>query len=97
MVLQSITRANVVGWALTIIISITGAYSAINARLYEVEKKIELLQLQIDNDSKKIEQQENDMKEIRDMFFRIDKNLTEVRGIVNQKQDKFERSQSLQQ
>jgi len=87
-----ITKSNIIGWVLTVILSVTAAYGTINARIYEVEKKIELLQLQISEDGKKIDRQVEDMKEVRDMFNRIDKNLIELKGVVNQKQDKYEKT-----
>jgi len=89
---KGITRENVIGWLLTVALSVVAAYGTINARIYEVEKKIELLQMQIAEDGKKIDQQAEDMKEVREMFNRIDKNLIELKGVVNLKQDKYEKN-----
>jgi enoyl-[acyl-carrier-protein] reductase (NADH) len=90
-----ITKTNVIGWGLTVALSVAAAYGTINARVYEVEKKIELLQMQITEDGKKIDQQAEDMKEVRDMFNRIDKNLIELKGVVNQKQDRYEKTSAV--
>nr|DAT27605.1 MAG TPA: hypothetical protein [Caudoviricetes sp.] len=92
---KGITKANVVGWLLTVALSVMAAYGTINARIYEVEKKIELLQMQITEDGKKIDQQANDMKDIREMFNRIDKNLIELKGDMNLKQDKYEKNNTI--
>jgi peptidoglycan hydrolase CwlO-like protein len=79
---------NIIGWALTIVISIAGAWYTIDARVYSVEKKIELLQMQIDNCNKVLDKQQEDMEVVKDLFNRIDKNIVEIRGILNTKADK---------
>ena len=56
--------------------------------MYAVEKRIDLLQLQIDTQAADIAEQKRDMSEIKDMFYRIDKNIVEIRGVLNTKQDK---------
>lgn len=81
-------KVNVIGWILTVLISIAGAWYAIDSRVYAVEKKIELLQLQIDNSNKVLDKQQRDMEDVRDMFNRIDKNIVEIRGVLNTKADK---------
>ena len=81
-------KENIIGWVLTVIISIAGAWYTIDARVYSVEKKIELLQLQIDNCNKVLDKQQEDMEVVKDLFNRIDKNLVEIRGILNTKADK---------
>ena len=81
-------KENIIGWVLTVIISIAGAWYTIDARVYSVEKKIELLQLQIDNCSKVLDKQQEDMEVVKDLFNRIDKNIIEIRGILNTKADK---------
>jgi len=79
---------NILGWIFTIVLSIMGAWYTIDTRVYAVEKKIELVQMQVDNINKSIDKQEADMKEVKDMFNRIDKNIVEIRGILNTKADK---------
>ena len=81
-------KENIIGWALTIVISIAGAWYTIDARVYSVEKKIELLQMQIDNCNKVLDKQQEDMEVVKDLFNRIDKNIVEIRGILNTKADK---------
>ena len=81
-------KENIIGWVLTVIISIAGAWYTIDARVYSVEKKIELLQLQIDNCSKVLDKQQADMEVVKDLFNRIDRNIIEIRGILNTKADK---------
>ena len=81
-------KENIIGWVLTVIISIAGAWYTIDARVYSVEKKIELLQLQIDNCNKVLDKQQEDMEVVKDLFNRIDKNIVEIRGIINTKADK---------
>ena len=81
-------KENIIGWVLTVIISIAGAWYTIDARVYSVEKKIELLQMQIDNCSKVLDKQQEDMEVVKDLFNRIDRNIIEIRGILNTKADK---------
>jgi len=81
-------RENIIGWVLTVIISVAGAWYTIDARVYSVEKKIELLQMQIDNCNKVLDKQQQDMEVVKDLFNRIDKNIVEIRGILNTKADK---------
>jgi len=81
-------KENIIGWVLTVIISIAGAWYTIDARVYSVEKKIELLQMQIDNCNKVLDKQQEDMEVVKDLFNRIDKNIVEIRGILNTKADK---------
>ena len=81
-------KENIIGWVLTVIISIAGAWYTIDARVYSVEKKIELLQMQIDNCNKVLDKQQEDMEVVKDLFNRIDRNIIEIRGILNTKEDK---------
>lgn len=81
-------KENIIGWVLTVIISVAGAWYTIDARVYSVEKKIELLQMQIDNCNKVLDKQQQDMEVVKDLFNRIDKNIIEIRGILNTKADK---------
>lgn len=81
-------KENIIGWVLTVIISVAGAWYTIDARVYSVEKKIELLQMQIDNCNKVLDKQQEDMEVVKDLFNRIDKNIIEIRGILDTKADK---------
>ena len=81
-------KENIIGWVLTVIISVAGAWYTIDARVYSVEKKIELLQMQIDNCNKVLDKQQEDMEVVKDLFNRIDRNIVEIRGILNTKADK---------
>jgi hypothetical protein len=81
-------KENIIGWVLTVIISIAGAWYTIDARVYNVEKKIELLQMQIDNCNKVLDKQQQDMEVVKFLFNRIDNNIIEIRGILNTKADK---------
>ena len=81
-------KENIIGWVLTVIISIAGAWYTIDARVYSVEKKIELLQMQIDDCNKVLDKQQQDMEVVKDLFNRIDRNIIEIRGILNTKADK---------
>jgi len=86
--LTSKNLQNVAGWILTIVLSVMGAWYTIDARVYTVEKKIELVQMQVDNINKSLDKQAQDMNDVKEMFYNIDKNIVEIRGILNTKADK---------
>jgi hypothetical protein len=44
--------------------------------------------MQIDNSNKVLDKQQRDMEDVKDMFNRIDKNIVEIRGVLNTKADK---------
>ena len=83
------------GWILTIIIAIGGAWATVNARVYEVEKQIELLKLELSNNKaehlaqkERTDRQDKIIEEIHSMFNRIDKSLISMSGKLNMKADK---------
>ena len=85
---DSISKSNIIGWILTISMSIIGAYYTIDSRVYEVEKKIEIVQLQVDNTKELLAQNQNDVKDIKALFIKIDKAITEMNGNLQLKEDK---------
>jgi len=83
------------GWVLTIIISLVGAWATVTSRVYEVEKQIELLKMEMANNKEEhkaqkeqSEKQERIIEEIHTMFNRIDKSLISLSGKLNMKADK---------
>jgi uncharacterized FlaG/YvyC family protein len=83
------------GWVLTIIISLVGAWVAVTARVYELEKQIELLKMEMANNKEehKAQKEQSDkqaciIEEIHSMFNRIDKSLISMSGKLNLKADK---------
>ena len=44
--------------------------------------------MQIDNCNKVLDKQQEDMEAVKDLFNRIDRNIIEIRGILNTKADK---------
>jgi len=83
------------GWILTIIISLGGAWATVTARVYEVEKQIELLKMEMANNKEEhkaqkeqSDKQEKIIEEIHSMFNRIDKSLISMSGKLNLKADK---------
>ncbi len=82
------TKSQIAGWFITIAFSVVGAWATMNARMYEVEKKIEIVQLQIDNSKESLTQNQNDVKDIKELFLKIDKSITEINGKLQLKEDK---------
>jgi len=83
------------GWVLTIIISLVGAWAVVVSRVYEVEKQIELLKMEMANNKEEhkaqkeqSDKQEKIIEEIHSMFNRIDKSLISMSGKLNLKADK---------
>ena len=74
-------KANIAGWLITICISVFGAYQAMNARVFEVEAKIRLLELEQSNMKAEVKEYKSNMDEIKESLLRIE-------GKLDQKQDK---------
>ena len=70
-----------IGWVITLCMSVFGSYQMINARVYEVESKIKLLELQQLANQNRLEKLEILYPEIRESLYRIESSL-------QQKQDK---------
>ena len=89
----------IAGWIFTIGMSIVGAYfasnAAMNSRVYEIEKQIDLLKLEMANNKEehllqkdRSDKQDRIIEEIHSMFNRIDKSLISMSGKLNLKADK---------
>ena len=85
---NKVTKSHYIGWVLTILLSVAGAWGAINARVYEIEKQVEMMRLEVNATKLSQAQQASDYKEILKMFNRIDKNITEINGKLELKADK---------
>jgi hypothetical protein len=68
----------ILGIVITIIISISGAWGAMNARLYEVEAKIRLLEVR----TSQVDKSEDAIQSIQQSLIRIE-------GKLDLKQDRF--------
>lgn len=76
--IDSDNKRFIIGAIITIVISITGAWSAMNARLYEVEAKIRLLEVQ----TAQVDKSE-------DAIQAIQRSLIRIEGKLDLKQDRF--------
>jgi hypothetical protein len=85
---RSITKANIIGYALTLLLSISGAAVAVNARVYELEKQLEIVKLDLENTKVKLNAQENTIDKLYEVTVRIDKNIIELTGELKLKADK---------
>ena len=83
-----ITKATMIGWILTIAISLGGAWMAVNARVYEVEKQIDLLKLQMSTEQVSQARQDKSLDEIHSMFQDIKNSMTDMNGKMNMKADR---------
>lgn len=81
-------KSQIAGAILTVITSVFGAYAAINARVYELEKRIEIVEIEVKNSKEIIKNQNEGLEKIQELFNRIDKNITEINGKLDLKEDK---------
>jgi len=77
----SVSKTAVIGWIITVIMSVSASYATINARVYEVEKQIELVKLEQDNTRQMVD-------EIRPMFIEIKTSITELKALKADKKFK---------
>lgn len=85
---SGISKANMIGWLLTITLSVFGAWGAMSSRVYAVEKEIELLKLEMKSTEEFRKQQASDINEIKLMFYNIEKTMVEMNGRMALKEDK---------
>lgn len=76
------------GWAFTITVSILGAWAAMNARLYEVEARIRLLEAQGLRDTKRNEEYYAQMRNHIDDSIKVTESLIRIESALKLKQDK---------
>ena len=80
---------DIMGAILTIIISVVGAWLAMNSRLYEVEAKIRLLEAQILRDNKRNDEYYEQMKAHIQEANKVNESLIRIEGKLDLKQDRF--------
>lgn len=85
-------KTDVIVAIITVVLSISGAvggaWLTINGRVYEVEKRIAIVELDIDNTKALYQKQDENISKIYELFYKIDKNITEINGKLNLKEDK---------
>lgn len=86
--MMQIELANILGWAVTLILSIGGAWTAMNARLYEVEAKIRLLEAQTARDIKRNDVMYDDIKRHIEDSVKVSESLIRIEGALKLKADK---------
>ena len=86
--MMQIELANILGWAITLILSVGGAWAAMNARLYEVEAKIRLLEAQTTRDIKRNDAMYEDMKKHIEDGNKVTESLIRIEGALKLKADK---------
>lgn len=85
---SGITRVTIIGWVLTVAISLGGAWAAVDARVYNVEGRVNVLKVEISNQQSIQDKQEKSLNEIKDMFMEIKDNITEINGNLKLKADR---------
>lgn len=85
---MQVELANILGWSLTLVLSIMGAWAAMNARLYEVEAKIRLLEAQTIRDAKRSDIIYDDMKRHLEDSVKVTESLIRIEGALKLKADK---------
>lgn len=85
---MQVELANILGWAITLILSVGGAWAAMNARLYEVEAKIRLLEAQTARDLKRNDTMYDDIKRHIEESNKVTESLIRIEGALKLKADK---------
>lgn len=85
---MQVELANILGWSLTLVLSIMGAWAAMNARLYEVEAKIRLLEAQTIRDAKRSDIIYDDVKRHLEDSIKVTESLIRIEGALKLKADK---------
>lgn len=70
---------NIIGWVLTVIMSAFGAWSAMNARMYELDKRLSILDQEISLEKQINEQQDKMILKIDDLFNQINLNISSLK------------------
>ena len=85
---MQVELANILGWAITLILSVGGAWAAMNARLYEVEAKIRLIEAQTARDTKRNDVMNEDIKRHIEESTKVTESLIRIEGVLKLKADK---------
>jgi uncharacterized membrane protein (DUF106 family) len=72
-------KVNVIGWILTVIMSAVGAWTAINTRMYELDKRLAIVEEQIKLESARNNKQDEMLAKIEDMFNQINMNILSLK------------------
>lgn len=86
--IMQVELANILGWAITLILSVGGAWAAMNARLYEVEAKIRLIEAQTARDTKRNDVMHEDIKRHIEESTKVTESLIRIEGVLKLKADK---------
>ena len=85
---QSVDWKTWVGWGATVIVSVFSAWAAMNARMYTVEKEIELLKARITISEKTSDKQSVVLERLEIQGNEIKQSLIRIEGVLNTKADK---------
>jgi hypothetical protein len=85
---DKITSKTWIGWALTIILSIVGAWTSMSSRVYSTESQIRLLELRVSAVEKGYDKQLENMVKLNEQYNEIKQSLIRIEGVLNTKADK---------
>ena len=77
-----------IGWALTICLSAATAYTSVNARVYDIEKEIEVIKTRVDINEKAYDKQLLNYERQSQDYNEIKASLVRIEGSLNTKADK---------
>lgn len=83
-----ITPKTWIGWALTILLSIVGAWTSMSSRVYSTESQIRLLELRVSAVEKGYDKQLETMVKLNEQYNEIKQSLIRIEGVLNTKADK---------
>ena len=85
---KEISKTNLIGWSLTITLSLFGGWMSTDARVYETEKQVELVKQEQQSEKEFSDRQLESNKEMMFIINRIDKGVVEIKGKLDLKADK---------
>jgi hypothetical protein len=77
-----------IGWALTVLLSIVGAWTSMSSRVYSTEAQLKVLELRLTVVEKGYDKQLETMIKLNEQYNEIKQSLIRIEGVLNTKADK---------
>ena len=74
-------KMTVVGWIITVVLSVAGAYGTITSKIYEVDKRISIVEQRLSILESSDDKQNTLMQETRNMFYDIKTDIAELKSL----------------
>lgn len=81
-------KISVIGWILAIVTSVGSSWGTFRSNVYKMESETDIHSIQISDIQDAQKEQDCKYEEFRETLNRIDKNVTEINGKLELKEDK---------